>query len=290
MSLLKVDLPNISPKIYRNCILLFLVLCFLVFGKSISNNYAMDDEFVTLNNPVVMKGIKGIPQIFRTSYSYGNGKENYEYRPVVKVTYAIEYQFFGANPHVSHFINLLLYFITMWLLFYLLLKLFSNYHYVFPLLVVLLFLVHPVHSEVVMSLKNRDCLLSFLFCLMSIGGYLRFAAGKGYVHLLLGFAFLFIGSLCKRDLIPFVAIIPFTAWFFVKADWKKMAAIFVTFFPVLFLFKALSTSVTNEVARTMLLWENPLFIQSTLFSRIPQGFYSIYFYIKMFLFPYPLVS
>src|ERR1043165_1242183 len=90
----------LSEKKWNRKVILFLLLgCFLLYGKSIRNNYSMDDEFVVKNNQQVQKGIKAIPEIFRTTYVIDNQKSSYEYRPMVKAAYALECQIFGVNPH-----------------------------------------------------------------------------------------------------------------------------------------------------------------------------------------------
>lgn len=250
----------------------------------------MDDEYVTLNNKEVAKGIKGIPKLFTSTYATDSKKLGYEYRPIVKTTFALEYQFFGANPGVSHFINILLYIFLLCFLFHLLLKLVPGYHYLFSLLVVLLFLIHPLHSEVVMSLKNRDALLSFLFALCSLSSYLKYVDGRGFRHVLWGVLFLTLGILSKRDCMTFIAIIPFTLWFFRNAGIKKLVIIGSSFLGTFLMRQLLVSLITGDKGRNTLEWENALFLNSTIFERIPQGFHSFYFYLKMFVVPYPLLS
>lgn len=289
MAMLK-NLPgSIDKKTFRNCLVLFFVLCLLLFGKSISNDYSMDDEFVTLNNAQIQNGVKAIPEIFKTTYAVGD-KASYEYRPLVKVTFAIEYQLFGANPHVSHFVNILFYFFSVSFLFYVLLRLFPDKHYAFALLVSVLFLVHPLHSEVVMSLKNRDVIMSFSACLASLLCYLAFAEGKGKLNLVWGTFFMLIAMLSKRDSLTFFAIIPFTIWYLRNVDWKKIGLILLSFLPTPVIFNLAARSVVNDKVREMIEWENPLFFDTSLLSRIPQGFHSVYFYLKMFFIPHPLIS
>ncbi|MCE3278194.1 MAG: tetratricopeptide repeat protein [Bacteroidetes bacterium] len=285
-----ISLPSsIEKRTFYKCTLIFAVLSILIYGKSVMNKYSMDDEYVILNNKQVHGGIKNISQIFRSSYSI-ESKASYEYRPIVKALYAIEYQIFGENPHISHFINILIYVLCVTLLFYVLLRLIPQRNYLFAFFVTLLFLVHPLHSEVVMSLKNRDALLSFTGALLSLLFYLRFEENKGLINLFGGLFFFLFAIMSKKDAIPFFVVIPFTLWFFRDIKWKKMLLVVVSFIPVILVFRIAAKSVKNEVIRTLLLWENPLFIQSTFFERIPQGFYSIYFYLKMFLIPHPLIS
>jgi protein O-mannosyl-transferase len=281
---------SIDKKIFKNCVLFFLGLSFLIYGKSIGNKYSMDDEYVTYNNVQIHKGIAAIPEIFRTTYSI-DSKSSFEYRPLVKVTYAIEYQLFGENPSVSHFINILFYVLCLVILFYVLLRLIPQYNYLFALTVTLLFLIHPLHSEVVLSLKNRDVMLSFIGCMMSLLFYLRFVEGKGNLNVIYGFLWLLFALMSKKDCMPFMAVIPFTVWFFRNANWKQLSLIIVSFLPVLLSYRTAAKAVVNDTVRTLSLWENPLFVNHfNFFDRIPQGFYSLYFYFKIFLIPHPLIS
>lgn len=281
---------NIDAHDFRKSILVFLLLSFLIFGKSIFNEYAMDDEYVVKDNPQVHKGIKAIPEIFRTTYVIDSKRYSYEYRPLVKATYAIEYQFFKENPHVSHFINILLYALAVIILYIVLLQLFNNYHYLFSFTVCLIFLVHPLHSEVVMSLKNRDVILSFIGCFLSLHFYLKYTETKSVWSLIWGVFFMLFSLLSKKDSITFYAIIPFTIWYFRRISFKQIALILLLNILPFLMFLLASRSIENKETRTLLQWENPFFVMpTTFFERIPEGIYTIYFYIKMFIFPHPLV-
>src|ERR1041385_8244662 len=85
--------------------IIILVLCFLVYGNSISNGYSLDDHLVNDKNPLTQQGISGIRKIF-TSYSFKEKEYNYEYRPVMLLSFAIEYSLGKPNPHVSHIISI----------------------------------------------------------------------------------------------------------------------------------------------------------------------------------------
>jgi hypothetical protein len=77
--------------------------------NSIPNDYNLDDELVTQNHRLTAGGISAIPDIFTEPYYKDKMGYSYEYRPMVLVSFAIEHEFFGDNPHVSHFFNVLLY-------------------------------------------------------------------------------------------------------------------------------------------------------------------------------------
>lgn len=289
MTFFTATLQNIDNKSFRRIILFFFILSFIIYSKSIPNKYSMDDDFIMVNNVQIHKGIKAIPEIFKTTYALPGQKGGYEYRPVVKATYAIEYQIFGENPHISHFINILIYALSASFLFFLLLKLLPGYHYLFAFVVALIFLLHPLHSEVVISLKNRDGLLSFIGCLLSLYYCLKYAENNKTVNLFIGAFFMLFAMLSKRDAMSFYLIIPFTIWFFRSVSWKKLVIIFLSIASTYIIFGLLLKNVASDVSRKVLNWENPLFFDTTMIDRIPQGFYSLYFYVKMFLIPHPLI-
>jgi len=62
--------------------------------NNIRNYYNLDDYHIAKNNPDFEQGIKAIPKIFVTQYSSQDDK-SYGYRPIIRSSFAIEYQFFG---------------------------------------------------------------------------------------------------------------------------------------------------------------------------------------------------
>ena len=67
-----------------------------------------------------------------------------------------------GNTVLSHPVNVFLYLIASLITFYVLRRLLLNYNILFPVIITMLFMAHPVHTEVVASLKNRDEILAFL--------------------------------------------------------------------------------------------------------------------------------
>lgn len=150
----------------------------------------MDDELVTIHHRLTSKGISAIPEIFNSPYYQDNMGYSYEYRPFVLSTFAIEHEFFGDNPNVSHFVNVLLYAFCCLLLFEVLSALLLDFNSLFLFLPVLLFAAHPAHTEVVCSIKNRDEILGLIFSFLTLILALRIAR-KINAGLLLLLAFTF---------------------------------------------------------------------------------------------------
>lgn len=199
-----------------------LVCAFLLYANTIPNFYNMDDELVTMNHRNTSRGLSAIPDILSQYYYEDAMGYKYEYRPVVHISFAIEHEFFGESPHVSHFINVLLYCITCLLLYIFLSNLFPQKLKFLAWLATLLFVFHPIHTEVVASIKNRDELLATTFGLMS--GLLMLKAHKQKKYWLsIPSAILFSFALfSKMTFFPFLMIFPIGIMFFYDVKLKEL--------------------------------------------------------------------
>ncbi len=278
-----------DKKIRRNFHFLIFIVSFMLYGNTIPNEFAMDDELVTLDHPLVSKGISAIPEIFATRYVQ-NEMQSYEYRPIVLVSYAIEHQFTSGNPHFSHFINILLYALTGVLLFQILSILFLNFHWILPASITLFFLIHPIHSEVVASLKNRDELLSFLFTLLSIRSVLRYYDHKHYKYLIYSLLFFILAILSKKTAAPLVFTLPLILYFFKDLPLKKALLFFIVPLVLIFIVNFIVQSNLETVNRPGMYFENPFYVDKpSFFEKLPMAFYSMGYYIRLLFIPYPLL-
>ncbi len=174
-------------KFYIYC--LIVLSCFVLYGNTISCDYALDDAELITGNRYTQKGISGIKDIFAYDSFKGYGEKYLNavsggrYRPLSIATFAIEHSFFGNNPHVSHFINILLYAFCCLLIFILfsrLLKKFPKSHWYLsiPFIATILFIAHPIHTEVVANIKGRDEIMSLLFSLLAMLFLLNYLDSK----------------------------------------------------------------------------------------------------------------
>jgi hypothetical protein len=149
---------------------LFLIT-FALYFNTLWNGYSFDDNFIE-NSQVKSNGLTAIKEIF-TSHYWQEKENTFGYRPLVRFTYYVELQLFGQTPAVSHLINILLYAITVLLLFNILKKLFPTNEKLMWW-ISLLFALHPIHTEVVASLKNREEIFMLMFGLSGIWMALRY--------------------------------------------------------------------------------------------------------------------
>lgn len=201
------------------------LFAFALYANTIGNDYAMDDELVTRNHPLTSKGVSAIPEIF-TSYYFDNNIGNYyEYRPIVLTSFAIEHTIFGDNPHVSHTINALLYSIACMVLFFVIRSFKPDVNYLFPALATMIFAAHPLHTEVVASIKNRDEIFSFLFGITSLFWALKYARQGTFKEYLLFILFIVLSVMSKRSVLSYTVIIPLAACWFSQASVVRLLSL-----------------------------------------------------------------
>lgn len=273
--------------------ILFILISFLLYGNTLRNGYGLDDEFVTGPDNITAKGFKAIPRVFRMYHVNDESGNNYEYRPMVKVTFAIEYGIWGENLVLSHLVNVLLYAICLMVLFNLLKHIFNDISEFLVFCVVVAFAFVPVHSEVVASLKNRDVILSFIFSFYSFLLILQYFETKKIAKLLLGILMFGLAFLSKFDVVPLIAIIPFVVYKKYNANVKSFVILIVVFIVSYFVYKVTKGTMLDRKAvvghRTFQYFENPMYFPHELMDKITAGLNSLGFYAKMMLFPNKMV-
>lgn len=272
----------------RFAVILFC-LCFLVFGNTIFNGYALDDEFYTAgSNALTQKGLKGIPEIFTTRTFSNNDGTTYSYRPVAVTSFAIEIQFFGERAPVSHFFNVLLYALTLVVLFRLLRRWFTTQGDWFSFFVCLIFLVHPLHTEVVANIKCRDEILSFLFGMLALRFVWDFVEGKSKWALGVAALMFLLSMLSKSTSIIFFALIPVTVWYWSDKKWWAGLLYLAPLLLLLFLAKTGQNAVLPEMKRDLQSFENPMKDMSQS-QVVATAFYCIGRYFWLHIIPFPLI-
>ncbi|MDD3875213.1 MAG: hypothetical protein PHT69_01180 [Bacteroidales bacterium] len=284
----KLKPTNTDAKTYLYVFSLLIVLIVLLYANTISHDYNIDDDLVSQNHPIIQKGFEGIPEIF-TSYYFIDKKMQFGYRPMVMTSFAIEHQFFGQNPHVSHFFNLLFYIINCFLIFIVIQKIFPRIHFAFSVLVTVLFVVHPIHTEVVCSIKSRDELLSFILSLLTLLLVFRYVRSKKTFWLPIIMLTFVMGIFSKQTAYSFLFVIPLSLHFSeLKIDKKTFLFVLMTLLSGVFI-ASLPRYLLPPVEREIFFFENPLVLSTGFSDRLLTAFYVFFFYIIKLIYPHPLV-
>jgi len=158
---------------------LMAVVGFALYANTFGHGLALDDVAAISQNLFVQQGIDGIPDLLKTEFWHFSNISLGYYRPLSLITFALEKEFFDADPSISHLINALLYAATGLVLNILLQKWLPGKS-ILTTLITLLFLAHPLHTEVVANIKSRDELLSFLLMSGVLLTYWRYLETRTY--------------------------------------------------------------------------------------------------------------
>ncbi len=154
--------------------IIIAILVIIAYLPIFTGDFVFDDQTLVRDNPYITRlqsissylsqedGIvdeldKGL---FHTGY----------YRPLVNVTYFMDYKIWGMKAYGFRMTNLLLHLMACFLLYELLLQLTGHRLEVFW--AVLLFAVHPIHTETVSIIVSRNNILATIFILASFYSYL----------------------------------------------------------------------------------------------------------------------
>ena len=143
--------------------LIFLFFCFVlvfsVYGRTLAGDFVFDDRSIADNYHLLQ--FNNLAHVAATPYwTEAAGL----YRPVTLISYALNFSFFGQGPWSFHLINLILYALSGYLFFLLLQRVFARKEISY--LVSILFLLLPIHSEVVANITGRSELLALFFSLL----------------------------------------------------------------------------------------------------------------------------
>jgi len=283
-----------QDRIKFGCYLVITVTSFLLYYNTIRNDYALDDKAIITENQFTEKGFAGVGDHLTTSYWEGIDKKLQSYRPLSPVLFAVEVGFWGFNPHASHFVNILLYAVTGLILFQVLRKLFQynsgDTGYLIPLAGTLLFLAHPIHTEVVANLKSRDTMLEFLFLLLSVNYLFSYITSRKMKDLIWSVFFFFPALLSKESSISYLLMVPVILILYDQNTlWKKIKITLLYLIPVV-LFLILFFQVTGMIESTRWMLLDNMLIADEPYARIlATKFLILGKYLGLLFYPHPLV-
>lgn len=155
------------------CLIVLALTSFTLYWNSMHNDFVnMDDLDLIVRNQYIKE------------LTWTNVKAMFSpgvvgaYQPVRTLSYAIDYHFWKLNPFGYHLTNVLCHVLNTCIVF-LLIKILRQGTPT-ATLTALLFAVHPLHVEAVTWLSGRRDVLSALFVLLSLFGYIISRNTKGF--------------------------------------------------------------------------------------------------------------
>lgn len=196
---------------------IYIIICIAAlfqYGNTFEHDYTWDDAIVITGNDRVQQGLSTPSDFFRNIKS-NEIQHRYGYRPISLLSFALDVELSEMTPKTGHVMNVLYYALLCCLIFYFLQRMFPEKSQLFSVLIVGLFLIHPVHAEVVANIKSRDEILAMIFGVLSMISFLNFLERdkNNWIFGALSVLALIGSFLSKENGITFVGVLFLIAYF-----------------------------------------------------------------------------
>ncbi|MGE5041907.1 MAG: tetratricopeptide repeat protein [Candidatus Levyibacteriota bacterium] len=258
----------------RFFLILLLISCF-VYLQTFSSGFVGDDMDQVYNYALV----NSFFDLFKVFFYHHQVLEagpllSGYYKPLMLFYIYSLRLFFGPNPFIFHFIQIILVTINAFLVYILFSKfLKKNLSY----LLAILFLIHPINQENAVYVSNIQDVLFFFFGMSALLLSLKKnLSGKQYLLL----SILLLLSLLSKETGILFSIIAFCNFLFFKK--KNIKKILFSIFGAVFLYIMLRFSSQS----TNIFWiEPPPFAKVPFFNRLLHIPIIFFYYIKTFFYP-----
>lgn len=129
------------------------------YGNSLDNDFAFD-EYLLITENYSLRDLGNLPRFFTSKFWPGRARGIY-YRPMITASYALNYACGRESPLIYHATNIAFHVFNCLLLF----ALFKKLGFRGAFAGVLLFAVHPVHTESVAWISGRTDVIAVFFML-----------------------------------------------------------------------------------------------------------------------------
>src|SRR5437867_2012471 len=164
---------------------LLIALPFVVYSNNYRHAFQLDDAYTLVTNPSI-RSLRAIPGYFVDPSTYTSVREQAEYRPILQVTYALNYWMGGYDTWWWHFTQILLHVAVTLGIYALCRRLLVMRRDPHPehvaFIAAAIFAVHPAASGVVNYLNARSSLLTAAFLLPALLSYMTPVEDEAYAR------------------------------------------------------------------------------------------------------------
>ena len=197
-------------------------LCCALYAGTLGHGFCFDDIHSIARNPHI-RSLDHLGEFFLDPSLFSVNPESAMYRPLLLVSYALNWSLTGADPWSYHAVNVLLHGINAALVFLLLLV--TGAGRATAALAALLFAANPVNAEAVSYVSSRSELLMaalvLLTCVLHLVSRTRGSRGLGVVSVVMAGAALLAKSVAV--VLPgLLVLLDWTigGWALVRTRWK----------------------------------------------------------------------
>lgn len=254
--------------------ILLVILALISYSTIVSDFLFIDDTILIVNNPQLKFTVKNILSFFTNPLGRIFDDDHYQimfiyYRPLLNILYTLNKAIWGINPVGFHISNLILHLLTSIMIYRTGLILLNN-NRLLSLMAAALFCAHPAHNEIVARVAMNENLLGLF---ISVALYFYFA-GRSRLSL-----FFFSCALLTKESAIMLPLVIFLFEFINKRPKEafksiKPYAVLILFYLIV---RAAVVGIPDQVTA------GGSILQSILAAVV-----ALTFYIRIFIFPYPL--
>jgi Flp pilus assembly protein TadD len=258
----------------------FTAVGLVVYCRGLTGPFQGDDDAQIIYNPTV-HSLSNIRRFYEGGTFYDGSIHTKligeYYRPLMTTVFSVLYSLFGQHSFYFHLTQLIICIGSAYLLY-----LFFRYSFkpLMAFILSLMFLVHPLNSQIIYAIPNMQDALFFFFGILSLWLLVRFSSVK---ILILAVFCLFLSLLAKESAVLFIAVdLAYLYW------WKKeriLSFISILALPVL-IWAALRINAVGIISKVT----NAPIQQLSLGARLMNLPEITLFYTSKFIFPYKLAS
>jgi hypothetical protein len=278
--------------VVRAAVLLAMVACAL-YAPSWRHGFVGDDAFVIGRNAWTQQGLSALRRIVAHSLYFGSVQTNAGlYRPAAGAYYVVVGALAGLRPAGFHLAHIGLYGLNAAIVFVFLTRV-TRRSIAVPFAATLLFIAHPIHTEVVNNIKSADEMLCLLFFLSSATAWLMAADASrrsfsSWRSLSLAAYALAVCS--KETAVPMVVVLPALWYFFRRRGIRESLVASMPFWGVALLYLVVRQVVFNAepATNTVTLANNALLASNDGSVQLASALAYVAQYARMLIWPHPL--
>lgn len=190
--------PNNQQKLFTT---LIFIIPIIIYFQTINFDFVnWDDSYLLVENGDFFKNPQNIITSFTKDLSLSKDyQDKIFYRPIMLISYVIEYQWAGENPRFYHLTNIFLHILTGYLVYWFLQIL--GYTRMKSFLLTLIFLIHPLAVQSVAWIQGRNDILLAIFSFCSLLFLDRYIEKKQKYWLILHLLMFVLALLTKESAI-----------------------------------------------------------------------------------------
>lgn len=299
------------------------VLSILLYANTFRHEYALDDTIVIAKNEYVYEGFAGIGSIltkdafdsYYKQFNSSNQLSGGRYRPLSIVTFAIEQQFLGPIPagkvldsvvahageagpqeekfnrqmQTRHVLQVGWFTMSMVVLLLFLRYVVFKKNPLVAFITALLFIAHPIHTEVVANVKSRDEIMSLMFIGLTFISAFKYYEKNDKKWLGLGMLFYLLAFLSKEYAVSLIILMPLAFYLFNDFSMSKSLTASLPYFGVMAVYMVIRLQIVAPMSEDSVndILNNPYALadeQQQLATKISTTLN----YLKLLIFPHPL--